>query len=80
VPSNPVLAPKSLGLVTAAELELDRNDIVESLVQRGCLEAAGKVAKGDSWKGGSRFGVLEGEMLVWRFVTGCRLETRDIAD
>jgi hypothetical protein len=80
VPSNPVLAPESLGLVTTAELELDRDDIVEPLVQRWCLEAAGEIAKGDSWKGSSRFGVLEVEMLVWRFVIGRRLETRDIAD
>lgn len=78
--SNPVLAPKCLGLVTTTELELDRDDIVEPLVQRGCLEAAGEVSKGDSWKRGSRFGVLEVEMLAWRFLTGCRLETQDIAD
>jgi hypothetical protein len=59
VHSNPVLTPKSLGLVTATELELDRDDIIEALLKCRGLEAAAEVAKGDSWKGSSRFGVLD---------------------
>lgn len=58
--SNPVLAPKFLCVLAAAELEFNGDDIVEALLQRRCAEAAAKVAEGDAWQRCSGFGVLVG--------------------
>lgn len=58
--SNPVLAPKPLGLFAAVKLEFDGDDIIKALVQSWWAEAATKVAEGDAGKGGSGFGVLVG--------------------
>jgi hypothetical protein len=46
------------------EPELDWDDVVEALVESGGAEATGEVAEGDTWKGGSGFGVLVVLMLI----------------
>lgn len=56
--SNPVLSPNFLLLFTPLELEFDRDDIVEALIESGGAEATGEVAEGDSREGGAGFRVL----------------------
>lgn len=46
--SNPILPPDALTLLTAAESEIHADDVLEALRQRGFLESAAEVAKGDS--------------------------------
>jgi hypothetical protein len=45
-------------LFAASELEFHGNDVVEALIESWGAEATGEVAEGDSWEGGSGFGVL----------------------
>ena len=46
--SDPILPPNALTLLTAAESEIHADDVLEALRQRGFLESAAEVAKGDS--------------------------------